>query len=226
MGLVSLDLTLSVKFKEDDKETTMSTTSITTSSSKMHLSPSSNIKNKRAPYQLWQCVLNVVLVEGSNLLSMDDNGLSDPYVKFRLENERYRSKTVRYSLNPRFLEQFQLYIYDINKSVLHVSVYDYDSAGPTDDFMGKGQIDLKMLELEKTHFVKMPLEDGAGTISMLLTITATYGAESPSDIDYSDEALRSNTHRDSIIRKYVIKRVFYRFKMLLSKSVCNVLRAW
>ena len=69
------------------------------------------LRNRRAPYQLWQCVLNVVLIEGTNLLSMEDNGLSDPYVKFRLENERYRSKTIRRSVNPRCLEQFQLYIY-------------------------------------------------------------------------------------------------------------------
>jgi hypothetical protein len=98
---------------------------------------SNAVRNKRAPYQLWQCVLNIVLIEGSNLLSMDDNGLSDPYVKFRLENERYKSKIVRRTLNPRYLEQFQFYIYDMNKTVLHVAVYDYDVSSNSDDFMGK-----------------------------------------------------------------------------------------
>jgi Ca2+-dependent lipid-binding protein len=146
----------------------------------------------------------VVLIEGNNLLSMDDNGLSDPYVKFKLENERYRSKTVRRTLNPRFLEQFQLYIYDINKSVLHLSVYDHDSAGSADDFMGKAQINLKTLEFEKTHQVKLPLEDGAGTISLLLTITATYGPESPSDIEYFKENNKlTSSYREQIIKEYV-----------------------
>jgi Ca2+-dependent lipid-binding protein len=92
---------------------------------------------KRAPYQLWQSVLNVVLVEGNNLISMDDNGFSDPYVKFKLENEKYRSKTIRRTLNPKYLEQFQFYIYDNDKMNLHISVYDYDAGTNSDDFMGR-----------------------------------------------------------------------------------------
>jgi Ca2+-dependent lipid-binding protein len=92
---------------------------------------------KRAPYQLWQSVLNVVLIEGNNLISMDDNGFSDPYVKFKLENEKYRSKTIRRTLNPKYLEQFQFYIYDNDKMNLHISVYDYDVGTNSDDFMGR-----------------------------------------------------------------------------------------
>lgn len=92
---------------------------------------------RRAPYQLWQCVLNVVLIEANNLLSIDETDLSNPYVKVRLENERYRSKTVRRTLNPRFVEQFQLYVYDLNKMSLDVSVYDYNQSSNYDDFIGK-----------------------------------------------------------------------------------------
>lgn len=64
-------------------------------------------------------------------------------------------------------------------------------------------IDLKSLEVEKTNFVKLALEDGAGTISLLLTITGTYGTDSPTDLDYNKEALDLVGYRDNIIRKYV-----------------------
>ena len=47
---------------------------------------------KKAKTQMWSSVVTIVLVEGKHLLAMDDNGLSDPYVKFRLGNEKYKSK--------------------------------------------------------------------------------------------------------------------------------------
>jgi Ca2+-dependent lipid-binding protein len=83
-----------------------------------------------------KCVLNVVLIEANNLISKDKNGLSDPYVKFRLENEEYRSKTIRKDLNPKYNEQFQFYIYENDSMNLYIRVYDLDPIGNDDDFMG------------------------------------------------------------------------------------------
>jgi hypothetical protein len=35
------------------------------------------------------------------------------------------------------MEQFQMYIYDTNKMLLNIYVYDWDSNTNSDDFMGK-----------------------------------------------------------------------------------------
>ena len=54
---------------------------------------SSIIKDNDGPAASeWDYIVKVVLVDGSNLLAMDDNGLSDPYVRFRLQNEKYKTK--------------------------------------------------------------------------------------------------------------------------------------
>ena len=41
--------------------------------------------NRRLKSQIWSSVVTIVLVEAKNLLPMDIDGLSDPYVKFRYE---------------------------------------------------------------------------------------------------------------------------------------------
>jgi hypothetical protein len=75
----------------------------------------------------------------------------------------------------------------------------------------RGTVDLKALEPEKTHFVKMPLENDVGTVSLLLSVTGTYGGEigettTEANISSSvstKEAPDSAKYRENIFKKYV-----------------------
>ena len=40
-------------------------------------------QQRRLKSQIWSSVVTIVLVEGKNMLPMDADGTSDPYVKFR-----------------------------------------------------------------------------------------------------------------------------------------------
>ncbi|KAG9353561.1 hypothetical protein JZ751_011679, partial [Albula glossodonta] len=63
---------------------------------------------------LWRGIVSISLIEGRNLTPMDTNGLSDPYVKFRLGHQKYKSKTMPKTLNPQWREQFDFHLYEEN----------------------------------------------------------------------------------------------------------------
>lgn len=62
------------------------------------------------------------------------SGLSDPYCKFKLGSQKFKSKTLSKTLNPKWLERFNLRVYD-NFSPLHLEVWDKDFP-QNDDFIG------------------------------------------------------------------------------------------
>ncbi|KAK7479696.1 hypothetical protein BaRGS_00029072, partial [Batillaria attramentaria] len=163
---------------------------------------------KKIKMQSWSGVLTIVLVEGVDLVPMDDNGLSDPYVKFRLGNEKYRSKHKSKSLHPKWLEQFDLRLFDDQSSQLEISVYDYDVTG-RDDFMGRATVDISKLETEVTHNMEVELEDGAGMIRLLMTISGTIGHVASSDLAHFTPD--SNQHVQ-MARRYSILRSLNDFR--------------
>ena len=61
-------------------------------------------------------------------------------------------------------------------------------------------IDLSQLEKEVTHTVEQQLEDGAGVVKLLITISGTSGNETISDLSvYTFNPLE----RDEIMQRYV-----------------------
>lgn len=166
--------------------------------------------NRRLKSQIWSSVVTIVLVEAKNLLPMDVDGLSDPYVKFRLGTEKYKSKVVNKTLNPIWLEQFDLHLYEdpYLGQELEVTVWDRDRSHQ-DDLMGKTVIDLATLERETTHRLWRELEDGSGNIFLLLTISGTTASETISDLAVHEE---TPVEQVQLVQRYSIMNTLQRIR--------------
>ncbi|XP_071338731.1 multiple C2 and transmembrane domain-containing protein 1 isoform X5 [Trachinotus anak] len=158
--------------------------------------------------QLWRGIVSISLIEGRGLQPMDANGLSDPYVKFRMGHQKYKSKTIPKTLNPQWREQFDFHLYDEQGGYVDITVWDKD-AGKKDDFMGRCTIDLSLLSKEHTHKLDLLLEEGEGVLVLLVTLTAS-AAVSISDL--SINMLDDPHERHQIMQRYSLWRSFHNLK--------------
>ncbi|NXI94443.1 MCTP1 protein, partial [Psophia crepitans] len=158
--------------------------------------------------QLWRGIVSVTLIEGRELKAMDANGLSDPYVKFRLGHQKYKSKIVPKTLNPQWREQFDFHLYEERGGIIDITVWDRD-AGKKDDFIGRCQVDLSTLSKEQTHKLEMPLEEGEGCLVLLVALTAS-AAVTISDL--SVNSLEDQKEREEILKRYSPMMMFHNMK--------------
>ncbi|XP_062269399.1 multiple C2 and transmembrane domain-containing protein 1 isoform X3 [Platichthys flesus] len=158
--------------------------------------------------QLWRGIVSISLIEGRNLTPMDPNGLSDPYVKFRLGHQKYRSKCVPKTLSPQWREQFDMHLFDEKGGVLEITVWDRDT-GRRDDFIGRCQLDLSALAKEQTHHLEVPLEESRGHIVLLVTLTASAHV---SISDLSVAPLDDPQEHREILERYGLRQSFSNLK--------------
>ncbi|KAM7392347.1 hypothetical protein PAMA_007457 [Pampus argenteus] len=208
LGFLELAVTLTPKDSPIEERRDSTTMLLRRSWKRSTKQQSMRLSELHRKSQLWRGIVSIALIEGRSLIPMDPNGLSDPYVKFRLGPQKYRSKTVLKTLSPQWREQFDLHLYEESGGMLEITVWDKDT-GRRDDFIGRCQLDLSTLAKEHTHHLELPLEESRGYVVLLLTLTASAHV---SIADLSMTPLDDPHERREILKRYSVLKSFSNLK--------------
>uniref|UniRef100_A0A8C4ETU9 Extended synaptotagmin-3 n=1 Tax=Dicentrarchus labrax TaxID=13489 RepID=A0A8C4ETU9_DICLA len=98
------------------------------------------VKVDQMRFPLPRGVVRVHLLEAKDLVAKDTymmglvKGKSDPYVKLRVGNRKFKSKTIKENLNPTWNEVYEFVVHEAPGQELELELYDEDT--DKDDFLG------------------------------------------------------------------------------------------
>ncbi|XP_034735215.1 multiple C2 and transmembrane domain-containing protein 2 isoform X2 [Etheostoma cragini] len=148
--------------------------------------------------QIWTGVLGITLVEGQDL---PQYGRGDIYVRFRLGDQKYKSKNLCVQANPQWREQFDFNQFEDNQEPLQVEVYS-KRGRKCEESWGLFEIDLLRLPLNERQLYTHVLDPGKGRLVFLVTLRPCWGV-SISDIETA--ALENPDERDTVVEKFRLK---------------------
>ncbi|XP_012163022.1 protein kinase C, brain isozyme isoform X2 [Ceratitis capitata] len=173
-------------------------------------------------------LLTVQIKEGRNLIPMDPNGLSDPYVKVKLipdehEKSKKKTRTIKACLNPVWNEtiKYDLKPEDKDRRVL-IEVWDWDRTS-RNDFMGalsfgiseiiKNPADgwFKLLTQEEGEYYNVPCADATQDLLKLKSQMRKSSQKKPL-------VMRSDTNSQSQSKKDMIRATDFNFIKVLGKG--------
>lgn len=96
--------------------------------------------------------LFLTLVGADGIPAMDSNGLSDPYVVFKIKDRKGKEKSsIMYeTLTPTWNEQFKLNVFSYDDDVLEIKMMDYDKVGK-DDKIGTCELPIHEMVTGQPH---------------------------------------------------------------------------
>lgn len=112
----------------------------------------------------------IEVVEASDMKPSDLNGLADPYVKGQLGTYRFRTKTQKKTLAPKWQEEFKIPICTWESpNVLNIEVRDKDHF--VDDTLGDCTVNISELRDGQRHDMWVPLQNiKMGRLHLAVTV--------------------------------------------------------
>uniref|UniRef100_A0A8C1C459 Multiple C2 domains, transmembrane 2a n=1 Tax=Cyprinus carpio carpio TaxID=630221 RepID=A0A8C1C459_CYPCA len=167
---------------------------------KMHL-----FSRKSRVNQVWTGIYTVILVEGQN---MPDCGQGDVYVRFRVGEQRVRSKNLCIKANPQWRESFEFNQFQDVQENLAVEVC-CKRGRKSEECWGVLDIDLTRLPVNQRQLYTHELDPNKGRLVFLVTLTPCSGA---SISDIQSAPLDNPTTFEEMQEKYGLMKCLWDLK--------------
>ncbi|KAM7016031.1 multiple C2 and transmembrane domain-containing protein 2 [Tautogolabrus adspersus] len=171
MGVVLVDLSLSHRdgdSKRGHRWPQRQKRSFRSGSSSQNFRLSESLRKS----QLWTSVVSVTLVGGQEL-PLDTLG-GQFFVRFRLGEQRYKSKNHCKVSNPQWRERFTLNQFMDGSDLLEVELWSKEGRR-TEECLGVCEVDLTRVPLDQRQLFTHTLDQGRGCLVFLLTLNTCSG---------------------------------------------------
>ncbi|KAM4733529.1 multiple C2 and transmembrane domain-containing protein 2 isoform 2-T2 [Anableps anableps] len=155
--------------------------------------PKNQLKN-----QMWTGVLHITLVEGQDLPQCSQG---DVYVRFRLGDQKYKSRNLCIQPNPQWREQFDFNQFEDVQEPLQVEVFSKRGRKGAESW-GMFEVDVLRLPLNERQLYTNVLDPGKGKLVFLVTLRPCWGV---SISDAENPILANQDERDTVMERLSLK---------------------
>lgn len=197
MGVVVMDITLSVRDGESKRNARWAHRrrgSIKSGGTPQQRRLADSLRKT----QMWSGMFTITLVEGQDL---PVDGQGDVFVRFRLGDQKFKSKNLSKKARPQWRERFDFNQFPGASQVLEIEVWSKEGR-KYEDCCGVSEVDLSGLPANHQQLYTQALEQGRGRVVFLVTLTPCSGV---SVTDISAAPLEEPHERDNMLHKYHLK---------------------
>ncbi|KAM4749038.1 multiple C2 and transmembrane domain-containing protein 2 [Rhinophrynus dorsalis] len=203
MGVIVADISLSIRMRDpkNNKWSTRKRLGVSKATSMQSVQLSESLRKS----QLWNGTISITLLEGINL---SECAAYDSFVRFKLGDQKYRSKTLCKSVNPQWRERFDFHYFCDRMGILDIEVWGKDNR-KHEELLGMCKLDISGLPNEQVNRLELPLENNQGSVHMMIALRPCSGV-SISDLCVCP--LVDMSEREQINKKYCLKNTFQNVK--------------
>nr|XP_015199232.1 PREDICTED: multiple C2 and transmembrane domain-containing protein 2 isoform X2 [Lepisosteus oculatus] len=154
--------------------------------------------------QLWSGVVSITLVEGQDML---DDGTGEVFIRFRLGDQKYKSKNVCRRAKPQWREKFDFNQFQDGTVMLEIEAWAKEGR-KWEEIIGTCDLDLSMEPVNETRPHTRVLRDrnnpgeSRGKVVFLVSLAPCTGV---SIGDLCDPPLEEPAERTQILERYCLK---------------------